>query len=88
VHTFQHEDAAVFFYFTTHFTDEALGRDFDLARCQRAGKGAGESAACRCDDVVDSRGVRRGLRRVHTVVLGDLAVDAKGHRLGFAGNGG
>jgi hypothetical protein len=53
----------------------SLGIDLDLTRLQRAGKGAGQSATGRRDDVVKRRSVRRILRRVDAVVLGDLGVN-------------
>jgi hypothetical protein len=63
----------------------ALRIDFDLTRLQRAGEGAGQSAAGRGDHVVERRGVRRVLLRVHAIVLRDLRVHSEVHRLGLGG---
>jgi len=63
----------------------ALWIDFDLTRLQRAGEGAGQSAAGRRDHVIERRGVRRVLLGVHAVVLRDLGVHSEAHGLGFGG---
>lgn len=56
----------------------------DVARLQRTCQGAGESAACGGDQVIDRRGVRRRDLWADAVVLGDGAVHAERHgaRLG------
>jgi len=63
----------------------ALRVDFDVTRFQRAGEGAGQSAAGGGDDVVERRRVRRVLLGVDAVVRGDLRVHAEGDRLLFGG---
>ena len=63
----------------------ALRIDFDLTRLQRAGEGAGQSATGRGDHVIERRGVRRVLLRIHAVVLGDLGVHSEEHGLGLGG---
>ena len=55
--------------------------DLDLTRLQRAGKGAGQSAAGGGHDIVERRGVRREVLGLDPVVLGDLGVDAEHDRL-------
>jgi len=59
--------------------------DGDVARFQRAGKGAGQSAAGGGHDVVKSRGVRWILIRLDAIVHGHLGVNAEGHRLLLGG---
>ena len=59
----------------------ALRIDFDLTRFQRAGEGAGQSAAGRGHDVVERGCVRRVRFRIDPIMLGDLRVDAEHHRL-------
>ena len=54
---------------------------FDLTRLQRAGKGAGQSAAGGGHHVVERGGVRRVVLGAHAVVLGHLGVDAERHRV-------
>jgi hypothetical protein len=63
----------------------ALPLDVDLTRFQRAGEGAGQSAAGGGNDVVEGRRVRREVLRRDTVMLGDLGMDAEGDRLLFGG---
>jgi hypothetical protein len=62
-----------------------LGIDFDLTRLQRAGKGAGQSAAGGRHHVVERGRVGWVLRRRDPIVLGHLVVHAERHRLGFGG---
>jgi len=73
---------------TDHLRNEILGAEFYLARSQRAGKRARESATCRRDDVVDGCGMRLDLRHVDTVVLCDGPVNTKKHGLALRGQGG
>jgi hypothetical protein len=58
---------------------EPTAARIDLARLQRATKGAQQSAACRRDDVVQSRGMGLGRLRRDAVVRRDRAVDAEAH---------
>jgi len=71
------EHAAVLLDITNHLRDEILGPDLYLARCQRAGKCARESAARRRNDVVDGRGMRLDLRHVDAVMRRDRAVNTE-----------
>jgi hypothetical protein len=52
-----------------------------LTRCQRARKGAEQSAACGSDHVVERGVVGFYVLRGDTVVFGDLAVDTEHHRI-------
>jgi hypothetical protein len=63
----------------------ALGIDLDVTRFQRAGEGAGQSAAGGSYDVVERGRVRRVLLGAHAVVLGNLGMDAERHRLVLGG---
>lgn len=63
----------------------AVRIDFDLARLQRAGEGAGQSAAGGGDYVVEGGRVRRIAVGIDVVVLGNLRVNSKSDRLGLSG---
>jgi len=71
------EHAAVLLDIANHLCDEILGPELYLARCQRAGKCARESATRRRDDVVDGRGMRLDLRHVGSVMRRDRAVNTE-----------
>ena len=58
----------------------ALRIDFDLTRLQRAGEGAGQSAAGGGHHVVERGRVRRILIGLDAVVLGDLGMHAEDDR--------
>lgn len=58
---------------------------FDFARFQRSCKGAGQSATCCCDDVIQRRRMRSKRLLGNTVVSGDCAVDAEEYRVAFSG---
>jgi hypothetical protein len=65
------------------FGHQPVNRRRDLTRLQRASKGSGQSTGGPGDDVVERRRMgREGIRR-YFIVLGDSAVDAEDHRLGF-----
>jgi hypothetical protein len=70
-----HEDAVVGLDLAGRLDLVALGIDLDLTRLQRVGKGAGQSASGRRNDVVKRRGVRRILPRIDAVMLSDLRVN-------------
>ena len=61
----------------------ALRIDIDVARFQRAGEGAGQSAASGRHHVIQRRCVRGVLVGADAVVLSDLGMNAKRHRLMF-----
>ena len=65
------EYAPVLLDLTNHFCDEVCGLNLDLARSQRAGKCARQSATRRRDDVVDGRGMGLDLVHVEAVMLRD-----------------
>ena len=71
------EDTALLLNLTNHLCDEILGLDVYLARTQRAGKSARESATRRRNDVVDGRGMRLELGRVEAVMLRDRPVSTE-----------
>ncbi len=79
------EHAVLGFDFTGDPANEVVTFDRDPARCQRACKGAGESAARRRHDIIERRGVRLLPRHIDAVVLGDIAMNAEPHRLGLGG---
>ena len=79
------EHAALLFDLTHHVRDQIFGSDFDLARTQRAGKSARQSAARGRNDVVDGRRMRLDLGHVDAVVLGDRPMSAKKHELALSG---
>jgi hypothetical protein len=58
-----HQHAVVRFDLADRLNVEPLTLDLDLTRLQRAGEGAGQSAAGGGDDVVERGGVRRVLIR-------------------------
>jgi len=60
VHTLDDEHSFVVLHFTPDFATKAAFLGVDLARIQRAGKGAEQSTAQCRDDIVDGRGVRLG----------------------------
>jgi hypothetical protein len=59
--------------------------DFDLTRLQRAGKGARQSPASRCNDVIERRRVRRKLVGLNAVMFGDFGVHSEGDGLLLGG---
>jgi hypothetical protein len=63
----------------------ALRIDLDVTRFQRAGEGAGQSAASRGHHVVEGRRVRGILVGVDAVVLRDLGMNPERHRLVLGG---
>ncbi|HWE11633.1 MAG TPA: hypothetical protein VG325_19960 [Solirubrobacteraceae bacterium] len=67
-----HQHAILGFDLADRFYLKPLTLDVDLTRFQRAGEGAGQSAAGRGDHVVKRGGVWRKLLRGYAVVLGDL----------------
>ena len=70
---------------TDHLRNEILGAEFYLARSQRAGKCARESATSRRDDVVDSRGMCLDLSHVDAIMLGDRPVNTEKDGLALLG---
>ncbi len=78
-----HQHCPIFFDFPGNFARQIVGAHGDLARSQRAGKSARESASGRRNDIVDCRRVRLRLAHINAIVLGDRAVDTKQDRLAF-----
>ena len=77
------ENPVFVFHFADDFGGELAAGRIDLARLQRASKGAEESAAGGGDEVVDGGGVRLRDRRLHAVVLGDRAMHTEVDRIRF-----
>jgi hypothetical protein len=67
-----HQDTILDLDLTDRLNVVAVRIDFDLARFQRAGEGAGQSPASRGHDIVKRGRVRRILPGLHAVVLGHL----------------
>jgi hypothetical protein len=84
VDALDHQDAVLLLDLADRLDVVLLRIDFDLTRFQRAGEGAGQSAAGGGDNVVECGGMRRILLGLDAVVLGHLGVDAErdGLRLG------
>ena len=77
VYASQHEYVVVLLHLAGYLGDEVLCTDVYLARCQRTGKCAGESAARRRDHVVDRRGMRIQITLFDAVMLGDRSMKTK-----------
>lgn len=72
------EHSVIEFHLSLHIAVKVFRPEYYLARFQRAGKGAGESAARGGDHVVDGCCVRlEPFHRVEAVVPSDGAVDPK-----------
>ena len=79
------EHAVLGFDLARDLGGQATAVGIDVARLQRASKGADHSTGCCGDHVVDRRGVRFcELGRIDFVMLGDRAVHAERDRLGLA----
>ncbi len=76
----QYQHLAVLFHLAADFTRQVCRCDFDLARCQRARKGAGESSAGGGDHIVDRGGVWFEHRRVEAVMFGNSPMNTEQHR--------
>jgi hypothetical protein len=80
-----HQDAILVFDLAGRLDFVEVRIDFDLTRFQRAGERASQSTTGGRDDVVQRGRVRRILRGVNAVVLGDLGMDAEHDRSLLAG---
>ena len=80
-----HQDLLVKHDLADRLDLKALRIDLDVTRFQRAGEGAGQSAAGGGDYVVKRGRVRRILLGRDAIVLGDLRVHPKHHRLSLCG---
>ncbi len=83
VHSPQDEDVSLLLHLPTNLAGQVGGSDFDLARCQRAGKGARESACGRRNHVVYGCGVGLVRSRIDPVVFRDRSMDTEEHWLRF-----
>ena len=81
----QHQNLVVGFHVTQSFRGDVARRQSDLARCQRAGKGAEQSPARGGHHVIDGRGPGLDPGHVEPVVLGDGTVHSEGDWLRFTG---
>jgi hypothetical protein len=80
VNAADNEDAILGFYFANGLGNQPCIRGIDVTRFQRASEGAGESAGCRRDYVVECGRMRLQHIRRDVVVLGDRAMHAEDHR--------
>jgi hypothetical protein len=78
--TANNENVAVLLDLADRLRREKPLSGWDLARFQRAAKGARQSASGGSDQIVERRVVRLVHLRVDTVVLGHRGVDAEEHR--------
>jgi hypothetical protein len=85
-HAYAPEDQHPIFFldFTDYFSAQVVTLEFDLARCQRAGECAKESATSGGHDVIDGGRVGSKLIRLDTIMLGHGPVDAEQDRLIFS----
>jgi hypothetical protein len=83
VNAADHQDPVLGFDFADGLGDQPCIRRIDVAGFQRASEGTGESAGCRRNNVVERCRVRLQDIGRNLVVLGDCAVNAKGHRCRF-----
>ena len=81
VDAFDHQDPVLCLDLPCRLDFVPLRIDFDLARLQRAGEGARESPPGCSHHVVERRRVRRVILGAHAIVLGNLGVNPKRHRL-------
>jgi hypothetical protein len=75
----EYKNLALRLYFTDSIGVEAIFVEGNLTRCQRASKGAEQSATSRCDHIVEGGGVRLHFVRRGSVVFGDLTMRAEQH---------
>jgi hypothetical protein len=81
VDAFDHQHPVLGLDLAYCFDVVALRIDFDLARFQRAGEGAGQSPPGCGHHVVERGRVRWEILGAHAIVLGNLGVNPEGHRL-------
>lgn len=81
VNTPDDQNAAVLANLPADLSGEIVWLELNVARCQRAGKSARQSATCGRHHVIECGGVPVHLGHVHAVVLGDGAVHTKENRL-------
>lgn len=72
---FNDQDLAILLNLTDGLRSEVSSACIDAARLQRAPEGPGQSAGGRGNDVVEGRGVRRIVGRIHLIMLCDIGVD-------------
>jgi len=77
VNSLDDEHTALELDFPQRLGDQPLVRRIDLTRFQRASKCSSESTRCRCDNVVQSRGMGLENVRRDLVMLSHSAVNAK-----------
>lgn len=81
VNALDHQHPLLLADLPAHVGHEVVRRDDDSARCQRAGKGARQSATGGGHHVIQRRGVGLLVAHLHAVMLGDRAVDPEQRRL-------
>lgn len=77
----KYENLVLCLYLTDSIGVETILVVGNLTRCQRAPKGAEQSAPSRCDQVIEGGRVRFDLLRRGSVVFGDFAMSTKQHGL-------
>ena len=80
-----HEHFALDLYLSDGVGVEAIFVEGDVARRQRAGKSAEQSATGSSDQVIERRGIRRLRIRGDAVFLGHFVVDPEQHRFLLGG---
>ena len=80
-----HEHFALDLYLSDGVGVEAIFVEGDVARCQRVGKSAEQSATGSSDQVIERRGMRLLRIRGDAVVLGHFVVDPEQHRFLLGG---
>lgn len=80
---FDYKNIFFFFYLTVNFCCEVALSGWNLARLQRAPEGTSQSAAGSGHHII--QGSCMGIMdiEVNPIMLCNLRVDTKGHRLGF-----
>jgi hypothetical protein len=81
MNSFNNQNVAVFFDLAPRFRSEKAFAGRNLARFQRAAKGAGQSAGCRSNHVIQGRGLRFMYTRIHPVVFGNFRMHTKLYRI-------
>jgi len=84
VDPFDHEDAVLPVDLAAYVSRELSVARINVARLQRTSKCPRQSPARGGDDVIERRGVRGEVIRLHPVMLGDGPVDAEANRFGFS----
>lgn len=77
----KYENLVICLYLTDSIGVETILAVGNLTRCQRAPKGAEQSATSRCNQIIEGGRVRFDFLWRGTVVFGDFAMSTKQHGL-------